>query len=34
LPPLFVHDGNEYSEEVRKIFNGRKWCYEAYYRIR
>ena len=24
LPPLFVHDGNEYSEEVKKIFNGRK----------
>lgn len=24
LPPLFVHNGNEYNDEVKEIFNGRK----------
>jgi len=24
LPPLFVHNGDQYSEEVKEIFNGRK----------
>lgn len=24
LPPLFVHNKNDYSEEVKEIFNGRK----------